>query len=373
MRNAANPLPFDALLVDEASMMPLAQADALLSAMQEGGRLILLGDKDQLASVDAGSVFADLCAKSSVVDGSSPFALKDCVVELKKVHRFAEGGSIAALKDAINAQDADGAWRLLSSGAPGLRLVELPEGPSKIQLEILRRELKALFDASAFKGYLKEREPEKAFALFESLRVLCSNRSGPFGVEALNELLLEFAYGRRSFETLAGTRGLPLMILRNSYSTGLNNGDVGLVQPSKSGRGDASTSAPAGPRARRQKLSSAAAAGARDGLRMSVHKAQGSVSDTPCWPAARPLDAPPHEELLYTAATRARSELTVFCSESRVQAGVLRRTERASAWPTPWAGLIRPFRELNSPPVKRERQGRSAAMSLLERTRRSPG
>lgn len=322
LKGPQDQLDFDAIVADEASMMPLLQADSLLSATPEGARLVLLGDKDQLASVESGSVFAELCARRG--DG---FALGKRVVELKKVHRFKAGGGIAALKDAVNAQDVEESWRILASGSGELRLVRLEASSAAKARELLREELARALDESSFKSLSKESDPARAFELFESFRILCSNRRGRFGVDAVNGALLELAFGRRAAEALNGLQGLPLIVERNSYSLGLNNGDVGLVLPAKRGleaffrSGEASFRSVPLPLLPERGPAFA----------MSVHKAQGSgFRHAFAILPPDPLNPLLSKELLYTAITRAKERLTLLCSEASFKAAVARRAERSS-------------------------------------------
>ena len=332
MRDAEKPLDLDALVIDEASMLSLSQADSLLSATPLETKLILLGDKDQLASVESGSVFADLCAKLDERE-DAPFVLHPNVAELKKIHRFKEGGPIAKLKDAINAQEPEEAWKLLSAGGPDINLLRIMPSTKHRMHEFLHASLKGIFDTEPFRGYLDESDPAKAFNLFDSLRILCANRRGVFGVDSINGIMLELAFGQRAAMAANGLAGLPVIITRNNYSVGLNNGDVGLVLPSN------------GANAAFFRSESRDAA-QNDGFRscplpllpehetafaMTVHKAQGSgfehaLAVLPPDPA-NPLLT---KELLYTAVTRAKTKLTVLCSEESFKAAVTRRTERAS-------------------------------------------
>jgi len=343
LRDASSPLDLDVLLVDEASMMSQAQAAALFAALPEGARLILLGDKDQLASVDAGSVFADICAKSST-SPDAPFLLGPCVAELKMSRRFKEGGGIATLKDAVNSRPEE-AWRVLSSGGmPDVELIQISSETSAGR----RRELKAAFSSilsrpsspcgELFASYrAKLDSPEEAFRVFDSFRAVCSNRAGDFGSEGVNALLAQL------LEMTAGASGFPVMVLKNDYNVGLYNGDVGILLPHGGGLRACFPNNDYGSPGSDEPFSFCPLPllpEREPAFAMTVHKAQGAGYDSVAV-VLSPEDSPVlTRELLYTAITRAKSKVYVICARKAFEAAVRRRTERPSGLPEAVSAII---------------------------------
>jgi exodeoxyribonuclease V alpha subunit len=310
-----NPLPLDMLVVDEASMLDLELAARLVDALPEHAGLVLLGDRNQLASVEAGAVLGNLCREDIINAFSPPFAadaaraganlpeasrvsaLTDHVVELKKSWRFGADSGIAALAACIVAGEAGKAEELLSQPHDDL---EMKECSGKTALTA---ELGPLVRA-AFRGLGTETDPAHAFETFGTLRLLSPVRQGPRGTEALNRLARE-ALGAPTGD--GWYQGRPVMILENDYSLGLFNGDTGIALPV----GDVlrvffpkengfATFAPA--RLPRHETCYA----------MTVHKSQGSefehtvliLPEEPCPVLGR--------ELLYTALTRAKKCFTLI-------------------------------------------------------------
>lgn len=324
-----NPLPLDMLVVDEASMLDLELSARLLEALPEHASLVLLGDRNQLASVEAGAVLGTLCpedavnafspafaadaarAGASLPEASRVSALTDHVVELRKSWRFGADSGIAALAACIVTGEAGKAEELLSQPHDDLEMKEC-SGKSA-----LTAELSPLLRTS-FYGLGKETDPDRAFKAFGALRLLSPVRQGPRGTEALNRM------AREALGAPAGDGwypGRPVMILENDYSLGLFNGDTGIALPA----GDAlrvyfptengfATFAPA--RLPRHETCYA----------MTVHKSQGSefrhtvliLPEESCPILGR--------ELLYTALTRAKTQFTMV--------GTMGQTIRAIQHPT---------------------------------------
>ena len=215
--DVTNPLPLDVLVVDEASMVDLALMTKLVSALPASARLVLLGDKDQLAAVEAGSVLGDLAAGREsnrystalsaefaettgialpVMDaGASPLA--DCFVELRANHRFGTDSGIYRASRCVNNGDAAEALGVLrprtASARPGAG-TEGSEGeavwqelPGRTELRRALRE-KVL---SRFGLMCRANDPSAALLAMETFRILAAVRSGPFGVEGLNLLIVD--------------------------------------------------------------------------------------------------------------------------------------------------------------------------------------
>ena len=332
-----HPLGLDLLVVDEASMLDVALMTALLEALPPACRLILLGDRDQLASVEAGNLFADLCRGDAgwsaplrrrleqltgqpFPAAGAPDPMADAFVQLHTGYRFDRGSGIGELARAVNSGDEPLLDRLPAGDAADLQLEEAdsPTGSSR-----LRQAIEALF-APVFAAA----SPREALQALEQGRILCALREGPGGVEGLNRLA-ESVFRRRGAIPPGQDRyrGLPVMVLRNDYTLELFNGDTGVLWPDGEGvlqawfpqeEGGARPVAPA-------RLPSWQAAYA-----ITVHKAQGSEftevllvlpeEDTPvlC------------RELLYTGITRARRTIRVYGRRAMLVQGMRRRVVRYS-------------------------------------------
>ncbi len=226
--DAERPLPLDVLVIDEASMVDLAMAARVLRALPPTARLVLLGDRDQLASVEPGAVFAGLCA--GLPAGN--------VVMLERSHRFPEGSGIGRLARAVRAGDADAAIAVLESNSPEVAWNAAPDPQRAVDLAMAGFEpLFQAVDAGA--------DPARCFAALERFRVLCASRVGPLGAHAINRGVIARlqAQGRvpPQLHGESGGRGghfvgQPLMVSRNDYSLRLFNGDVGVVVPDTPGR-----------------------------------------------------------------------------------------------------------------------------------------
>jgi exodeoxyribonuclease V alpha subunit len=332
--NQGNPLPLDMLVVDEASMLDLELAARLMDALPEHASLVLLGDRNQLASVEAGAVLANLC-REDVANAFSPdfvadaakagalglpvtgsrAPLTDHVVELKKSWRFSAGSGIAALSALIRDGQAQEAGELLEEGRKDLKMLPCT-GQSDLAalLKPLLRE--------AFKGLGETTDPARAFEIFGTLRLLSPIRKGPRGTEALNRLAREALHGTTGNDWYPGR---PVMILENDYNLGLFNGDVGIALPVGGtlrvffpvAQGFTSF-IPA--RLPRHETCYA----------MTVHKSQGSefghtvlvLPEEPCPVLSR--------ELFYTALTRAKERVTLIGVSDTVRQTVLHLSKRDS-------------------------------------------
>ena len=246
--NVENPLPVDMVIVDEASMVDLALMSKLVQALPSDARLILLGDKDQLASVEAGAVLGDICdtgrihgfsrdllnrfreiigdpADISQGNSSGP-VIKDSVVELKKNYRFGLESGIRAVSQAVNQGDGNLALRILKSGEyDDIRWTTLPE-PNTLYSVLKGNVL------HGFKPCLETKDPFEAHRLFGRFRILCALRKGPYGVSAQNVLVEQVLRDEKLIDTdKRWYRGRPVMITKNDYNLGLFNGDIGIILP----------------------------------------------------------------------------------------------------------------------------------------------
>ncbi|MBX3636507.1 MAG: exodeoxyribonuclease V subunit alpha [Rubrivivax sp.] len=318
------PLDVDLLVVDEASMVHLEMMDALLAALPPAARLLLLGDREQLASVEAGAVLADVC---SAPEGS---ALARRVVTLRRSRRF--DGAIAELAAAVNRGDGAAALAALREDAGVLHLDDSADASRIATLAIDGRAgapgWRPLFDRLAAQPADAAAFEPWALALlqdFDRCRVLAALREGPWGVAGLNAAV-ETTLARRG---LLGPRGewyagRPVMVTRNEPALGLFNGDIGLVLRTP----DGATKACFADGERLHAVSVTRLADVQTAFALTVHKSQGSefghvVLVLP--DADSPLLT---RELLYTGITRARQALSVVAPRPALLANAAARPTR---------------------------------------------
>jgi exodeoxyribonuclease V alpha subunit len=327
-RPQAFQLKEDVVVVDEASMVDLDMMTRLFSASEKVGRIVLLGDPDQLASVDSGAVLAELCAgqSSSGSDGASGNSngtgLDASIVTLRTSYRFSAAGGVGRLADAIRRGDADEVIAILDD--PNVPEVERCEVDS---IEAVRTRLieasrdmhRAIQDADA---------PDQKLDRMGDYRVLCAHRRGPLGVESLSAVLDETAAAERHTTARSGWwRGRMLLVTHNAPDQDLWNGDVGLIEDSTSGLRALFPDRQGGVRA----LSAARMPMHESAIAMSVHKSQGSEFDVVDLVLGDRASRLMTRELLYTGVTRARGRLRIHASESVVRDAVVTRVSRDSA------------------------------------------
>ena len=348
----------DVLILDEGSMVDLTLMARVLRALPDGARLVLLGDASQLASVQPGSVFADLCRAGAGDEGAGnepvprpPAALDrepaiphggiakrprqrsplaSCVVELVRNWRFDEGGGIGRLAAAIVRGDAPAAVAALRD--PSDTAVELHPLPDAAAFERLALRFADEHFAPALREALALCEPPAEGAgPLSSFRVLCAHRIGSFGAERFNRSV------ERRLRTLGLVRthdafypGRPILVTRNDPRTRLSNGDTGVVLRDAAGRAQVwfpeLEDAEGGPRL----VPPARLPPHESFFALTVHRAQGSEYEEVAV-APGPADSRVvTRELLYTAVTRARRRVVVYGAAESVAAAVERPTERSS-------------------------------------------
>lgn len=353
---ADHPLALDVLVIDEASMVDLEMMAAVLAALPPHARLVLLGDKDQLASVEAGAVLGELCRRAAaghysvatrdwlarvtgtVIDATlvdpNGTALDQAVAMLRHSHRFAADSGIGRLAAAVNAgrhpavaevwREAHGDLALLSADA------------AEADFDALVIDGHAVPGASAGRGgyrhyleVLRSRRPapdagqaalddwaRAVLAAHAGFQVLSALRSGPWGVEGLNERIAATLHAAELIPATSGWYvGRPVLVTRNDYGLGLMNGDIGITLelpadtasgwmprvafPAGDGGGGIKWVLPS----RLQAVETVYA--------LTVHKSQGSEFAH----AALVLPATPNpiltRELYYTGITRARRWFTL--------------------------------------------------------------
>ena len=349
-----NPLEVDVLIVDEASMVHLEMMASLLDALPPGATLILLGDKDQLASVEAGAVLGDLChsAQAGNYDADTlayiraasgetvppeyageggPLAQQ--TVMLRHSRRF--GGPIGRLALAVNAGDVDAAVAVLREGAssPGDAAVRWIEHAQPGQLLALAIDGYRPYLELLRAGHGDEAHEDwvcKVLREFEAFRILCALREGEWGVEGLNGAI----EGRLENAGLLAKSGewyvgRPVMVTRNDYATGVYNGDIGLTLPDPTRPGSLRVWFLEG-----DKVRSVLATRLRHvetAYAMTVHKSQGSEFAHTVLALPKEGGAVLARELVYTGITRASRRFTLTTPTPAVLGeAILSRTHRAS-------------------------------------------
>ncbi len=339
-----HPLAADLVVIDEASMVDLALMAKLVVALPAHARLLLLGDKDQLASVEAGAVLGDICGSSNLaaftpgfcercraVTGVAPISpaaetspLVDSLVELNRNYRFGEDSGIGGASRAVRRGEAERALHLFAEqGSTDLTWHPLP-APREFARDLQR----ACRDA--LEAYLEAVDLETLFAAFSNHRVLCAVRRGPYGVETVNALIDH--YVRRRLGISRAARWYPrkpVLITRNDYGLGLYNGDVGIAFPDPAANGSIRVYFQE-PDGHWRKIHPHRLPEHELVWAMTVHKSQGSeFGDVHLVLPER--DSPLlTRELLYTGITRARRRVSLWASEAVFRNAVLRRIERSS-------------------------------------------
>ncbi|MFT4109547.1 exodeoxyribonuclease V subunit alpha, partial [Propionicimonas sp.] len=321
----ANPLPHDVVVVDEASMISVTLMARLLDALRPEARLVLVGDPDQLAPVEAGAVLADIVDAPTAPDGDLARALSGLglpasgpVVRLTHNHRSA--AAITNLARAVLAGDEDEALRLACAGAEEVRFAEHAE----------QTDLRELVTGSGRRLVAAAREGRVADALaeLEAHRLLCAHRRGPYGVAMWSRQVEEWLLGAvDDFDpTGAWYPGQPLLVTQNSPELGLFNGDTGVVVATG---GQLRVHFARGAH-HWQTVSPFLLDGVQTIHAMTVHKAQGSQFDRVTVVLPTPDSPLLTRELLYTAITRAKEQVTLIGSPDSLRQAVRRQAQRAS-------------------------------------------
>ena len=360
LHNAHRPLDVDVLIVDEASMIHLEMMSALLQALPQGAKLILLGDKDQLASVEAGAVLGDLCMHATAghyspatanyaqrLTGKSipePYlckedstqALPQQTVMLRKSKRF--GGLIGQLATAINQGNSALCSELLAHDTSGtVHASHHSNTQALVQICVQGR----TGAEACFADYLRiiKNKPEGAqthetvhtqwvasiLRTFDRFRVLCAVREGDWGTQVLNQAI-QLALAQSALLNPRGEWyvGRPIMVTRNDAQLGILNGDVGITLPSMKGYGHLRVYFLDGDALR--SVSVSRLSHVETAFAMTVHKSQGSEF------LHTALILPPGggklltRELVYTGVTRAREKLTLIEGQVGVMKDAILRT-----------------------------------------------
>ncbi|MBD8214805.1 exodeoxyribonuclease V subunit alpha [Erwinia persicina] len=343
-----NPLHLDVLVVDEASMVDLPMLANLIAALPPQARIIFLGDRDQLASVEAGAVLGDICRCAEL--GYSPeraaqltrltgcevagredtraSAVRDTICLLRKSYRFTESSGIGQLALAVNAGEVKRVEQVFQGAFSDIRRHALSSSDDYQQL---------LNDCVAgYRGYLKllaaGAAPAEILAEFGRFQLLCALREGPFGVAGLNDRieqsLRQAGLIRRNMAVNGKWfAGRPVMIARNDRALGLFNGDIGIAMPDSEQQLKVYFPLPDGTikAVQPSRLPPHDSAWA-----MTVHKSQGSEFEHTLMVLPNQVMPVLTRELVYTAITRAKRQLTLYADNGVFNAAVKMRTQRRS-------------------------------------------
>lgn len=344
-----NPLDVDVLIVDEASMVHLEMMAALLDALPEGATLVLLGDKDQLASVEAGAVLGDLCSDAQAGAYSEATigyalaasgeaippqyagaggALAQQTVMLRRSRRFS--GPIGQLALAVNAGDVDTAQSVLRGGGEAVRWLEHAHQQHVVKLAVEGYRPYLALIGQGLGSEVHDAWVGAVLLRFEAFRILCAVRDGEWGVLGLNEAI------EARLDTLGEIRkrgewyvGRPVMITRNDYGTGVFNGDIGLTLFDPARPGSLRVYFLEGERVR--SVLATRLRHVETAYAMTVHKSQGSEFKHTVMVLPKENSAVLARELVYTGITRASERFTLVASNPAVlEEAISRKTRRAS-------------------------------------------
>jgi len=303
-----NPLDYDVVIVDEASMVDLAMMSKLMDALKPNARLILLGDKDQLASVESGSVLGDLIS-----------CLPENTTTLIQSYRF--NTTIEQLAQCINAGRVDSAWSLLKSDQN--TNVSLK---SRTSLNFIGRRYEEYMERAV--NFTTEGDFCELFDSFHTFQILCAVRKGEFGVEIINKKVERYLSGK-GYEGCMDKfyPGRPVMVTRNDYSLQLYNGDIGITLVDHDGRFkvwfERSDGSMVGLPPHRLPVCETVFA-------MSIHKSQGSEFDDVLVVLPTKENRVLSRELVYTAVTRARHKVEIMAEREIFEISIRRRVQRNS-------------------------------------------
>lgn len=356
--NKANPLHLDVLIIDEASMVDLSLMAKLIEALPAHARLILLGDKDQLASVDTGSVMSDLCQglvlgqtpgysparcdelnnlcfngeAKLIAQSNSAFKLADCIAFLQHSYRFDAQSGIGQLALAVNTNN---------TGVLNYVEQESVEGRFKdviLDYDFIAKPIEKLVKSAASKytHYLSliaqgasVAEVHKAFA---SYQLLAAVREGDYGVNSLNQRI-ERVLQQQGLITLSPNQrhytGMPIMVSQNDYQLKLFNGDIGILMPDESGQLKALFIDEQG----NQRAFSPARLPAHDKVYvMTIHKSQGSEFSYTAMvlPPLKQARMGINRQLVYTGITRAKNTFELVADKKVLLLAMNKSVSRAS-------------------------------------------
>ncbi|MCO6497541.1 MAG: exodeoxyribonuclease V subunit alpha [Chitinophagaceae bacterium] len=333
--NSENPLPHDVIIIDESSMIDVALFAKLVEAVAPQSKLILLGDKNQLASVEAGSLFGDLCSlpeklnqfgnnflkkitplyESELTPAEKVIPIANHIVELQKSYRFDDSKGIGRLSRIVINEDVN----TLKS------FMEETDKQVKIDFEYNDSIFEHFVDG--FGAFIKEKDIKKAISLLGKCKVLCALREGNNGLYAINKRI----------ESILEKKGLikcdnifyhnrPVMITKNNYALGVYNGDTGIIRKNEKGQLRAWIETESGI----VDFNPAIISYAETAFAITIHKSQGSEFENVAI-ILPPYDSPIlTKELIYTAITRAKETVLIRTNKEIFTQSITRRVKRGS-------------------------------------------
>ena len=322
--HSQNQLPYDIVIIDEVSMVSLPLMARLLEALSPTTKLVLVGDPQQLKSVEAGAVLPDIA--SLFADGIYP------ITKLEFNHRQAKEGDEKKLNNigelatkmsnaSLSSEDAKAVLKFIQGGHEEITFIPLPpkdNEPSKSSHVVAQLDNHLLGYSEALK-FAMQGNPDEALTALSSVRVLCGHKEGPFGVSTWNNFVARTV----GVSTTRGAVGQPLLNTRNDLRTGLVNGDTGIVVNTENGRRVVFAT-------QTSSFEPSALEDIEVAFATTIHKSQGSEYGTVIVivpPVGSPLL---RRELLYTAITRARKHLVLIASEDAIKNAVMSTINRAS-------------------------------------------
>jgi exodeoxyribonuclease V alpha subunit len=375
VHNSANPLHVDLVVVDEASMIDLEMMASLLEALPPNARLVLLGDKDQLASVEAGSVLGDICAQAEkarylpstlawlrkhtgcdlTAHAGNGTKLDQQIVVLRTSHRFGSDSGIGELARAVNAGETEAVAAVWNRGFGDIARLNIqtlndtnfkrlvldgdPSGFSRVAASKTPVGYRAYLEIAGSGSPQDPRAEDdwlrSVLEAFGGFQLIAAVRKGRWGVEGLNEKTAANLYRAGLIRATEGWyAGRPVMVTRNDYSLGLMNGDVGIVLPVAAGMGSAQKLMRVVflmPDNTLKKVLPSRLSNVETVYAMTVHKSQGSEFAHTAMVLPDAMNPVLTRELVYTGITRARNWFTLVCPSMAVlEQAVQRRTHRAS-------------------------------------------
>jgi exodeoxyribonuclease V alpha subunit len=341
--HAEHPLPADAIIVDEASMIDLVLMRQLIRSVHAHSRLILVGDKDQLASVEAGAVLGDMChgiglsaamhhpdsADQEVKKDATRRPLRSHIAVLERSYRFDAQSGIGALSRAINAGDSQKVLSLLGDPhTPAIEFRPLADWASsaKRREDEIMAAIGPLFDCL---------DPSAAFDHLNRFKILCAVRKGPYGVEAMNRWIEQIMRRGGRIPPSSGFQsdwytGRPVMVTRNDYFHGLFNGDLGIAMQSAGGTYDGLQVVFPGSDGGFKALMPQQLPDHQTVYAMTIHKSQGSEFERVMIVLPEDNNRLLTRELIYTAVTRARRSIVIWAHPDVLARAVERPIRRAS-------------------------------------------